>query len=111
MATISGMASQIETYQDMSLLSAEMVVAARTNNWERLVTLEQSVALLRHTLATAVDDGLSDQELELKATLIRRILDDDAEIRRHTEPWMERMRRFLGGTDNRAGNPGLDAGT
>jgi flagellar protein FliT len=31
--------------------------------------------------------------------LIERILDDDAEIRRHTEPWMEHVRHLLG--DNR----------
>jgi flagellar protein FliT len=28
--------------------------------------------------------------------LIERILDDDAEIRRHTEPWMEHVRHLLG---------------
>jgi flagellar protein FliT len=36
-------------------------------------------------------------ERERKATLIQRILADDAEIRRHTEPWMEQVRQFLGG--------------
>jgi flagellar protein FliT len=87
-------------YQDMSALSAEMVEAARANDWERLVALEQSVARLRQALA-AMDDGLGGLEMELKASLIRRILDDDAEIRRHTEPWMDRMRRFLGGADRR----------
>ena len=33
--------------------------------------------------------------------VIQRILDDDAEIRRHTEPWMEQVRRFLGGRNSR----------
>jgi flagellar protein FliT len=29
--------------------------------------------------------------------MIQRILKDDAEVRRHTEPWMEQVRRFLNG--------------
>lgn len=103
MASMLPMASQIEMYQDMSALSARMVDAARANDWERLVALERSVSLLREALA-AMDDGnagLGERELELKAALIRRILDDDAEIRRHTEPWMEQVRQFLGGTARR----------
>ena len=96
------MPSQIEMYQDMSALSARMVEAARANDWDALVGLEHSVAALRGALA-AMDDnaGLSDGEIELKAALIRRILDDDAEVRRHTEPWMEQVRQFLGGNARR----------
>ena len=40
-------------------------------------------------------------ERTLKAALIQRVLDDDAEIRRHTEPWMEKVRQLLGGTAKR----------
>lgn len=91
------MSFQIEIYQAMSKLSAEMVEAAESHDWDRLVTLEKSVSGLRDTLMAAGDGfGLSPQESELKATLIQRILDDDAEIRRHTEPWMEHVRQFLG---------------
>jgi flagellar protein FliT len=35
--------------------------------------------------------------MERKRELIQRILRDDAEVRRHTEPWMEQVRRFLTG--------------
>ena len=35
-------------------------------------------------------------DLARKHGLIQRILDDDAEVRRHTEPWMERIFYFLG---------------
>lgn len=96
------MPSQIEMYQDMSALSARMVEAARANDWERLIGLEQSVAMLRDALA-AMDDnaGLDERERDIKAAMIRRILDDDAEIRRHTEPWMEQVRQFLGGAARR----------
>ncbi len=101
MATILSMPSQIDMYQDMSALSAEMVEAARANEWERLVTLERSVSLLREALVAMEDAGLSEEQIGLKAALIRRILDDDAEVRRHTEPWMEQVRQFLGGPARR----------
>lgn len=91
------MPSQIDIYEEMSALSARMVEAARSQDWENLIALEKSVVVLRQTL-TADDDNsrLTDREIELKRALIQRILDDDAEIRRHTEPWMEKVRRFLG---------------
>jgi flagellar protein FliT len=82
----------------MSVLSARMVDAAEEQDWDRLITLERSVSALNKTLASGNGNaGLTPEELALKATLIQRILDDDAEIRRHTEPWMEHVRQFLGG--------------
>ena len=82
----------------MLFRSAQMVAAAQANDWERLVTLERSVAALRDLLMADDDNSrLSAAEIELKRSLIQRILQDDAEIRRHTEPWMEHVRKFLGG--------------
>lgn len=94
------MPSQITLYEDMSALSAQMVIAARAQDWEALVALERAVAALRDTLVND-DDSLSEPELERKTRLIQRILDDDAEVRRHTEPWMEQLRQFLGGANRR----------
>lgn len=91
------MPTQIEIYEDMSALSAQMVEAARSQDWDRLVGLERSVSTLRGTLAEDDSASLSSTEVERKRSLIQRILDDDAEIRRHTEPWMEHVRQFLGG--------------
>lgn len=96
------MPSQIDTYKEICTLSAQMVEAARANDWDRLVDLERNVATLRDGLIGEEDNmALSLQELDLKHGLIQRILDDDAEIRRHTEPWMEQVRRFLGGRSTR----------
>jgi len=89
------MSTQILLYEEMNALSARMAEAARANDWESLSRLERSVAALRDTLP-GNDDSLSDAELQHKTLLIQRILDDDAEIRRHTEPWMEHLCRFLG---------------
>lgn len=92
------MASQIKIYEQMRVLSAQMVEAAQLADWDRLVVLEKSVSALRDTLMR--QDGIADisrDEAQRKAELIGGILEDDAEIRRHTEPWMEKIRLFLGG--------------
>jgi flagellar protein FliT len=100
--TMLPMASQIEIYQEMSALSSRMVDAARASDWDNLIKLEKSVVALRLSLAADEDNSrLTSSEIETKRTLIQRILDDDAEIRRHTEPWMEQVRQFLGGTARR----------
>ena len=92
------MQNQIELYEEMTVLSARMVEAARRNDWDSLIELERSVSELRLRLAGEDDNGRLDLiERERKAALIQRILADDAEIRRHTEPWMEQVRQFLGG--------------
>lgn len=86
-------------YEDMSHISAQMVDAARANDWDRLVSLEQNVARLRESLAAQQDRPvLTGAQRARKVALIRRILADDAEVRRHTEPWMEHVRTYLGTT-------------
>ncbi len=91
------MSRQIDLYQEMGRVSAAMVAAARDGDWERLIELERGVARMRETLISMPDDALiSRSDLQQKRQLIERILDDDAEIRRHTEPWMEHVRHLLG---------------
>jgi flagellar protein FliT len=100
------MPSQIELFEEMSVLSSRMVEAAQSHDWDRLIHLEKSVAALRQTLLADDDNAtLTTAETEMKRALIQRILDDDAEIRRHTEPWMERLRRFLGGARQQQVSP------
>jgi flagellar protein FliT len=96
------MPSQIDIYQEISALSARMVEAAQSHDWDNLVTLEASVSALRSTLMANDDnDNLTVGERNLKAALIQRILDDDAEVRCHTEPWMEHVRKYLGDSTRR----------
>lgn len=98
MLNIATMPAQIEIYEQMSQLSTRMVEAARSNDWEKLIDLEQAVAALRESLMRDADNSQpTRQETEKKRDLIQRILQDDAEVRRHTEPWMEQVRRFLTG--------------
>ena len=91
------MPSQIELYEEMNLLSSRMAAAARASDWEQLIELERGIRSLRDALLALSDDGNdAATDLARKHSLIQRILDDDAEVRRHTEPWMERIFYFLG---------------
>ncbi len=91
------MPRQVELYEEMSRISSLMVDAARQGDWDRLIELETGVARLRDVLMAAPEEGnVSAADLARKRELIERILDDDAEIRRHTEPWMEHVRHLLG---------------
>lgn len=85
--------------EDMGRISDRMVEAARANDWDQLVALEQNVARLRERIAdndehcsVAVGQG----ERARKLALIRHILANDAEVRRHVEPRMEQIRIYLG---------------
>jgi len=92
------MPAQIEIYEQMCALSSRMVEAARANDWDRLIDLERAVADLRDTMMKEAEDGNIDpRDAQKKRAMIQRILKDDAEVRRHTEPWMEQVRRFLSG--------------
>lgn len=91
------MSRQIDLYREMSRISATMVAAAHEGDWETLIELEQGVARLRDSLMSMPEDAnIARADLLQKRQLIERILDDDAEIRRHTEPWMEHVRHLLG---------------
>ena len=96
--------SSLALLQQMSAYSTEMVDAARANDWDRLTRLERQVASLRDRLG--VEEALafpsrpkrmSEDERAKKVALIRRILDDDKEVRVHTQPWMDNVRQLLSG--------------
>lgn len=91
-------------YESMGALSAQMAEAAHACDWDRLVALERDCAgLARRLEAEGEAAPLTENEREQKIALIRRIFADDAEVRRHTESWMEQVKPFLG-----AGTRGRD---
>ena len=96
MASMRPMPTQMDLYEQIGSLSARMVDAARENNWDHLVDLETHVRGLREQLANGIGLDPGPVDIERKRGLIQQILDDDAEVRRHTEPWMEQVRRYLG---------------
>ncbi|MBK6631501.1 MAG: flagellar protein FliT [Betaproteobacteria bacterium] len=88
----------LSLYESMNALSAQMVEAATACDWDRLTLLEKDCAGLVGMLDARDEPTLlTDAERTRKADLIRRILADDAEVRRHAEPWMAQVKLFLGG--------------
>ncbi|MDB5814259.1 MAG: flagellar protein FliT [Rhodocyclales bacterium] len=89
-------------YETMCRLTGMMAEAARENDWALLSSLEREVAVLRDRLRTEDANGIHvdlDESQRLhKRDLILRMLADDREIRRHTEPWMTRVRALLAGS-------------
>lgn len=106
----------LQAYQRMHAISAAMAEAARAQRWDRLAELEAGIARLRETLAATAPGALDPQERAAKVRLIHAILENDAEVRRHTEPWMDHVRAFLaaGARDRelrRAYGAGMTGGT
>ena len=91
--------SRIAFYESLQRLSAQMAEAAAACDWDRLVVLERDCAGLARRLeesAAGSAEALSREEQARKRELILRILADDAEVRRHVDPWMEQVKCFLG---------------
>lgn len=90
------MTNLLATYESIVQVSGHMAAAARDHDWDRLVSLEQDCAeLVRHLQQAPARLG-EPAEQKRKAALIHQVLDNDAEIRTHVEPWMEQVRHFLG---------------
>ena len=87
----------IENYESLSAITAQMREAAARGEWDKLTALE--VQCREHVAAMKTADAatpvLSEQARKRKVELIHRILDDDAAIRSHTEPWMAQLQRIM----------------
>lgn len=96
------MEDSLTHYEAMCRLTGMMAEAARENDWGLLGSLEEEVAGLRKLLekedAAGASSPLDDSQRERKRELILRMLADDREIRRHTEPWMASVRGLLAGS-------------
>jgi flagellar protein FliT len=86
----------IDSYKSISILTGEMVVAARAGDWDELTELEQICRSKVETLKM-MKEGItmnSDGKKE-KVEVIKKILADDARIRELTEPWMTSLHAIL----------------
>ncbi len=87
----------LDIYGSISLKTAEMLDSARQGDWDRLVELEQDYgALVERLKRTDSGSIVSAGFTQRKIALIRKVLADDAEIRRYTEPWMNQLDVYLG---------------
>ncbi len=89
------MKTELAIYQEMASLSCKMIEAARAQEVEQLVELEKAMAGLRDQLVCGNAVQVESDSPQIKG-LMRRILDDDAEIRKHIAPWLKQLEEFLG---------------
>jgi len=86
----------LSLYETVAELSGQMLDAARSADWERLVTLESRCASQVQMLKTGAPvAALSGTIREKKVRIIHKILADDREIRNITEPWMAELSSLM----------------
>ena len=87
----------LDIYGSISDKTGEMLEAAKSSDWDRLVALERDCRVLIDCLKdTDAGPVHGVKFVQRKVTLIRKALADDAEIRKLTEPWMTRLEAYLG---------------
>ena len=82
----------LSLYETVATITDQMLAAARNGDWEQLVALESRCA--NHIETLMVEEpraALPKEERERKVSIIRKILEDDREIRNITEPWMAQL--------------------
>ncbi len=83
----------LDAYGSLVTTSGRMLDAARNNDWDRLIALEQDYRALTAKLER-IDDGSAQPDvasLQRKAVLIRKVLTADSAIREITVPWMKQL--------------------
>lgn len=91
--TNSTPADILQTYCLIAAKSGQMLEAAQSKDWDRLIALEQDYRGLAVELED-IDDGALRPDatfLERKAELLRKVLADDAAVRKLTVPWMNQL--------------------
>ena len=91
----------IDYYRALESASASMLESAQTGDWDGVVRLEGTCAVLIEQLRFAsTTQELKREERTEKAAIMRRILATDAQIRYLAEPWMAHFEKKLEGLQN-----------
>lgn len=89
----------LQYYEAIERASEDMLQAAREGDWDSVVRLEGACAVLISQLKHAASRReLDAEEARLKSKIMRRILQNDAQIRNLAEPWLEDLDRLLAGS-------------
>ncbi|MFZ6686203.1 flagellar protein FliT [Undibacterium sp. SXout11W] len=82
----------ISLYENVAIITDQMLRAARERDWELLCQLESNcsstVAIIQKN---EIPVSLTPELREQKIRMIKKILADDKEIRDITEPWMAEL--------------------
>lgn len=89
--------SIIATYENLWLLTQQMLDAARNDEWDTLIDLEQKRGALVGVMEAGNDlSNMTMVEQQQSGEIIQRILVADEEIRACAEVWMGELQEILG---------------
>ena len=97
----------LTVYESVADLTGQMLDAAGSNDWDRLVQLEQQCSShVSHLRANEATLPLTGPARKRKAELIKQVLADDRRIRDLTSPWMAQLSKLISsnGTQRRLAN-------
>lgn len=84
-------------YESVADITDQMLAAARTGDWEQLAELESrcssQVEIIKRN--DQPRQPLTPHAREQKTRIIKKILEDDRQIRDITEPWMAQLSAML----------------
>ncbi len=88
-------AQTIATYETILDITERMLQAAKSNDWDYLMALEEDCRTSVERLMSANPDPLSGEYQQRKVEIIHKVLSDDAEIRNITQPWMGHLQGLI----------------
>lgn len=87
----------VSGYENLWLLTQQMLEAARNEDWDTLIRLEQQRGALVEAMKGRDDvSAMTVIEQQIAGEVIQRILTADAEIRTGSEAWMGELQEMLG---------------
>jgi flagellar protein FliT len=88
----------IDYYQAIEDCSAQMLAAAKGEDWDAVVRLEGACAVLIEQLRyRSLSEHLTEEQRVTKTRIMQRILKNDAVIRYLAEPWMAHFEKKFDG--------------
>ncbi|MFL9923755.1 flagellar protein FliT [Herbaspirillum lusitanum] len=91
----------IGLYESIAQLTDQMLAAARVGNWEQLSALESECEGYIKTLKQNESEvTLTEDKRTRKIDIIKKILEDDRDIRNLTEPGLKRLSALIHNNSN-----------
>jgi len=85
----------LELYEAIGAASRRMLEAARAGDWDGLIAAEARCAALVAEARARPQPALTESERRRKGEILRCVLADDAEIRRHLQPRLAALEEML----------------
>lgn len=91
----------LSIYQNVAVITDQMLAAARNSDWDHLVELETRCASHIAELGNVESGAALPFEMRAhKVQIIKQILADDRQIRDLTMPWMAQLSALIGSNSN-----------